>query len=91
MEEASSDTDGCGHRCLRWRSGFCSTLTGGSQEQKPVVISAVMDYGVLVNGKEVAGTGYMNADAKQVMIPLRVYPRRSDLNWVGINRTDLRS
>ena len=38
------------------------------QEQKPVVISAVMDYGVLVNGKEVAGTGYMNADAKQVMI-----------------------
>lgn len=46
-------------------------LTGGSQEQKPVVISAVMDYGVLVNGKEVAGTGYMNADAKQVMIPLR--------------------
>ena len=66
-------------------------LTGGDQEQKPVVISAVMDYGVLVNGKEVAGTGYMNADAKQVMIPRGVYPRRSDLNWVGINRTDLRS
>ncbi|MGV2805886.1 copper amine oxidase N-terminal domain-containing protein, partial [Clostridium perfringens] len=36
-----------------------------------VVISAVIDYGVLVNGKKVAGAGYMNADAKQVMIPLR--------------------
>ncbi|MBX4151244.1 MULTISPECIES: copper amine oxidase N-terminal domain-containing protein [Paenibacillus] len=52
-------------------AAYAAPQTGGSQEQKPVVISAVMDYGVLVNGKEVAGTGYMNADAKQVMIPLR--------------------
>lgn len=52
-------------------AAYAAPEAGGSQEQHPVVISAVMDYGVLVNGKEVAGTGYMNADAKQVMIPLR--------------------
>lgn len=52
-------------------AAYAAPQAGGSQEQKPVVISAVMDYGVLVNGKEVAGVGYMNTDAKQVMIPLR--------------------
>ncbi|RAR42864.1 copper amine oxidase N-terminal domain-containing protein [Paenibacillus sp. MDMC362] len=52
-------------------AAYAAPQAGDSQEQKPVVISAVMDYGVLVNGKQVAGVGYMNADAKQVMIPLR--------------------
>lgn len=52
-------------------AAYAAPQTGDIQEQKPVVISAVIDYGVLVNGKEVAGAGFMNAGAKQVMIPLR--------------------
>ncbi|WP_251035560.1 hypothetical protein [Paenibacillus sp. ISL-20] len=34
-------------------AAYAAPQAGGSQEQKPVVISAVIDYGVLVNGKEV--------------------------------------
>lgn len=52
-------------------AAYAAPQAGGNQEQQPVVISALIDYGVLVNGKKVAGAGYMNADAKQVMIPLR--------------------
>lgn len=52
-------------------AAYAAPQAGDSQDQKPVVISAVIDYGVLVNGKVVAGAGFMNADAKQVMIPLR--------------------
>ncbi|WP_339295443.1 copper amine oxidase N-terminal domain-containing protein [Paenibacillus sp. FSL W7-1279] len=68
-------------------AAYAAPQTGGSQEQKPVVISAVMDYGVLVNGKEVAGTGYMNADAKQVMIPLRSVSEALGLE-LGWNQQD---
>ncbi|GAA0845655.1 hypothetical protein GCM10008915_50390 [Bifidobacterium pullorum subsp. gallinarum] len=50
---------------------YAAPQAGESQEQKPVVISAAMDYGVLVNGKDVTGAGFMNTDAKLVMIPLR--------------------
>lgn len=52
-------------------AAYAAPQAEGNQEQKPVLISAAIDYGVLVNGKNVAGAGFMNTDAKQVMIPLR--------------------
>lgn len=43
----------------------------GENQAKAEVISAVLDYVVSINGKEAKNTGYMNHEAKQVMVPLR--------------------
>ena len=43
----------------------------GENQAKAEVISAVLNYVVSINGKEAKNTGYMNNEAKQVMVPLR--------------------
>lgn len=70
-------------------AAYAAPQAVSNQEQKPVVISAAIDYAISVNGQEAAGAGYMNTDAKLVMIPLRSVSEALgfELKWNQENRS----